>query len=573
MPSPAGPLTAPPIVLLTLEHAGRTWRHSSRPCDVLDGAVSLHYRGGLAPLDCYQEAPLSGVADIPAQAVEVIADGDLYALAAQAHLLGEVRAEVALWREGDPWSSRLPILSGRAEVESGGYLGRPLRLRVVADDPAARHGIWPPPEQQVTDDTWGLIGISRREQEDKAAYPQVVGCAGTIWSGGTRASVAALPVIPVLCPASRLVYETPWGPTSQWVAAPGVGTPLPYGIVSAGWLYPGSGASMGLIRGTRVATTTTIPTWVANLPLRYALDNLGQIVTLVDGLVQWALGVLIEDQSYYAAIAPPCSGIARPDWRGGLEGAGSVIRWALLQAGVIVDWRRTVPALASLDRYEVGGYWDQSCDPWFWAVDNLLPLLPCSWVAGPHGLYPVVWRLDATAATADCRLTDGLDCVIDGEPKEEGGDDILSRASLDYGHSLIQGAYRRRATWHGQETRDTLSEASSLHLRRAQQRWGSRRGADALALEDLQTSEMVYLDSTAHRSLAARTRIQCQSRTAIRIVSDGLHHRSHVAHLEPGMVVALTSTRYSLSSRVAHVRRAGWLGGVCYADLVMLAKP
>jgi hypothetical protein len=38
------------------------------------------------------------------------------------------------------------------------------------------------------------------------------------------------------------------------------------------------------------------------------------------------------------------------------------------------------------------------------------------------------------------------------------------------------------------------------------------------------------------------------------------------------MVVALTSTRYSLSSRVAHVRRAGKLGALCYADLVILPE-
>ena len=62
MPSP-GPLTEAPVVLLTLTHAGRTWRHSSRPVDVLDGSTWRHYRGGMAPLDVYEEAPLTGIAD------------------------------------------------------------------------------------------------------------------------------------------------------------------------------------------------------------------------------------------------------------------------------------------------------------------------------------------------------------------------------------------------------------------------------------------------------------------------------------------------------------------------------
>jgi hypothetical protein len=56
-------------------------------------------------------------------------------------------------------------------------------------------------------------------------------------------------------------------------------------------------------------------------------------------------------------------------------------------------------------------------------------------------------------------------------------------------------------------------------------------------------------------------------------VSDGLHHRERVARLEPGMAVSLNSSRYSIENRVAHVRRAGWLGGVCYADLVILSEP
>lgn len=571
MPAPAGPLTSPPVGLLTLTHAGATWRISSRPCDVHDGATSLHYRGGLAPCDVYSEAPITGAADVQSQSVEMIADGDIAALAAQGHLLSEVRAELALWREGDAYDRRLVMLSGSASVESGGFLGRPLRLSIVADDPADRPGVWPPLASTVCDETFGTVGIGRRAAEDGRTYPQVFGTAGTITVGGSPASTTAIPVIPVLRSRSSLIRETPWGPVDQWWVWPGVPGPLPYGIVSEGWLYPGSGASMGLIRGWALTSGSTVLPADAPVPLVYARDNLGRVVTLVDSLVLWAAGVLLEDREYYAAISPPCSGIARPDYRGGLEGAGQVIRWALEQSAITVDWRRTGSALAQLDRYAVAGFWDQSCSPWSWVVDNILPLLPCSWIPGPAGLYPVVWRLDATAETADLRLTDGLDCTIDDDPQEEGADEIRSRHVLDYGAAAWKSKFLRRSTWHGDGTTATTRESMSLHLRRAQQRYGSRRGSAALALEDVTSSDLLYADRSADRVLGWRSRLYSAPRTVLRVVGDGLHHRSGLAHLEPGMIVALTSARYSLSSRVAHVRRAGWLGGVCYADLVILS--
>jgi len=561
-----------PVVLLTLTYAGRTWRHSSRPVDILDGSTWRHYRGGLAPMDIFEEAPLTGVAEVQSRTVEILTDGDMSDLVSQGHDLSEITAEIALWTSGD-FALRDRRLSGAAEVESGGRLGQPLRLRVVADDPAGRPGTWPPPDHVISNTTWG--GNYDAANED-VTYPQVLGQPGHIVISGSASALAAIPAYPVHFNTSAwFVRRSPFGDSAVWQpggAWPPVTGTHPSGyflFLSAGWMYPGpiGSAHRGYLRVT--ADLGGTPVW-ADACLVYAVDQIGQIVTLArvtSGPAWWPSSY---GRSYYACVSPPCSGVARPDYQGGVTGAGSIIRWALEQTSITVDWRRTIPALAQLDLYELGGFWDQSCSAWQWVAENVLPLLPCSWIPGPDGLYPVVWRLDATASTADARLIDGQTCCIEGEPKIEGADEIRSRWTMDYANGLLGGGtWRRRAVWHGQVERASTRESSSLHLRRAQIRWGSARGAQALATEEALTSDLVWSDRTADRILSWRSLIYSGPRTVYHVLGD----EEHIGGLHPGMVVALTSTRYSLSSRVAHVRRAGMLGALCYADLVILPEP
>ena len=562
------------VVLLTLTYAGRTWRHSSRPVDILDGSTWRHYRGGLAPMGLFEEAPLTGVAEVQSQSVEILTDSDLAELVSQGHSLSEITAEIAEWTSGD-FGMRTRKLSGTAEVESGGRLGQPLRLRVVGDDPAGRPGLWPPLGQTICADTWSNTGTVIRsydEADEGTVYPQVVGAPGRIWAGAAFANVGAIPCYAVSVnaagpdPWEGWVHYTPWGSVRGWITplTPPAGS---YGLLSAGMMYPGP---PGVHQGEVYITCddgTIPPDWVVG-ELYYAYDALSQVVTLVRLPAASAVwGSITAGRRYYACITPPCSGITRPDYQGGLVGAGSIIRWAMEQTSITVDWRRTLPAFAQLDLYELGGFWDQSCSPWEWVAENVLPLLPCTWIPGPDGLYPVVWRLDATASTANARLIDGVTCCIEGEPKEEGADEIRSRWTLDYANGLMAGStWRRRAVWHGITDRATARESSAVHLRRAQLRRGSARGAQAFAAEEVLTSDLVWSDRAADRILSWRSLLYSGPRKVYHVLGD----EEHLGGLHPGMVVALTSTRYSLTSQVVHVRRAGRLGALCYADLVRL---
>jgi hypothetical protein len=568
-----------PITLVTLNHAGSAWKLSSRPVSVQDADGLDHlYRGGLSPMDLYAEGELSGVSEPQSQTFEAVIDTDIARLVSEFHLTDEATAEVSQIEAGQTLEERRIWLSGSVSIESDGFEGKPLRLKVSADDPATEPTVYPRPDARMDEDTWGLVGTQRRQAEDKAPYPRIFGQAGTITIQGATASVTACPVLPVTISTltNQFLVYSPWGDIRTtgggWWTYPASTALLAYGLISEGWVYPGEvghaqrGQVQGFYRASGVKAWTLV-----TCDLVYARDGLGRIVTMVDGLVQASAGVPLDNYEYAVAISSPCSGGANSTFSGGLSGAGQIVRWVLERSAVTVDWRRTSSALATLDRYELAGYWDQPCDPWSWLCDNVFPLLPCSWVSGPQGVYPVLWRLDATAYDADAVLTDGLDCTIDGPIKYEG--EPLSAHILDFGGSIFGNGYRRRATWHGKRDRATARGSMSLHLTRAQLRYGKQRGGEYLQQEQIAESDMVYADRTADRSLAWQARAYSQPARVLRVVSDGLHHRERVARLEPGMAVSLNSSRYSIENRVAHVRRAGWLGGVCYADLVILSEP
>ena len=61
----------------------------------------------------------------------------------------------------------------------------------------------------------------------------------------------------------------------------------------------------------------------------------------------------------------------------------------------------------------------------------------------------------------------------------------------------------------------------------------------------------------------------------LRTVRVGAPWYSILNRAEPGMTASITSTRHAslASPRVAHVARPGWLGGACYADLLILPEP
>jgi hypothetical protein len=147
---------------------------------------------------------------------------------------------------------------------------------------------------------------------------------------------------------------------------------------------------------------------------------------------------------------------------GGIKKAGTsdyihdavdVILWALQQTSVSVDlvaWESVRPQLAA---FQVDGYIDERVSPWDWLVDNILPLLPISILPGPRGYYPVVWRLQATAADAVAHLdADEAQIERDGAITYSKTSEVVNDFVLSYSSDLNRGGYRTTLRLHGDET-------------------------------------------------------------------------------------------------------------------------
>ena len=251
---------------------------------------------------------------------------------------------------------------------------------------------------------------------------------------------------------------------------------------------------------------------------------------------------------------------------GFITGAGDIIRDALELGDVPVDWRRLGPAMARLNAFKFAGFWDKQQRGWDFVLNEIVPYLPVSAVPGPNGVYLVPWRWDVRPSEIGegYHFTDGHTCTLQDAPAYEGDDEVISSVSLDYAHTLLKSRYWRRTLWHG-GTLTTPRESSAQQLAVAAQQGVSGQHA--------KQSTMIYRDQTADLFCAWKSQAFSGSRRTVRIVGDGVRKGTMLGRLSPGHPVLLSSSRYSLSNTVAHVRRAGWQGPRAYADCVILSRP
>ena len=211
--------------------------------------------------------------------------------------------------------------------------------------------------------------------------------------------------------------------------------------------------------------------------------------------------------------------------------AGDVCIDLLGESGAMVDYGRWQAASRLLAGYRFDFVIDARVKILAWLAANVYPLLPMSVENGPGGLYPVVWRYDATAEDATARIDADLDPGISraGAIKET-TDQIANAFSLQYRYSVRTGNYTETVT------RDATT---CPYCAASERRWGR--------IEQTLSTVIVYDAPTAAAVLAWRARAYTSPQKRIPyLVPSGYR-------LTRGQVVLLTDSRIHVSAQLCIV--------------------
>jgi hypothetical protein len=501
------------VWLLVVEYASREVLFSSSPISVTDAdGVVRNFPGGLPEVEVSRSASaFSSEPALLSVSLDLVFPMDVAALEARGHDLGAARGELSLIIDGNTWENRERVLVGavvQPEVDQyddpGGVgSGSIVKLSLEEnpfDDRAQTH----PDGARVSLSTWseatGAVG---------EWYPLVYGTPGKyIRSDGTAGNTSGTPAYPVE--------------------------------------YTGSAVDTVLIAGHPVLATTVMIRSeegnVSGLSVVETTDAKGRTVATVDVSGQSA-DFRGQSEFYASWNGNGGGGLANLWGDGELEGAGDVIMWLLSLSSLPMDYGRCLSAAALLNRFRLAGVIDDATSPWDYLQDFILPLLPCSVLSGPDGLWLVFWRLDATSEHVVAEITDGTNAHrVSPVMREKHIRDVVGSWTVEYAYSDQTGRPRRVLAMQAEHDGDDVTQTTSRWSVVSKSRYGIEGRGKVSA-------EVVYDDATAQLIADWKAR------------SEGFVHKTvtyrcspELAFLEPGMVVSATSTEQHWTSQIALVR-------------------
>lgn len=499
--------------LLTLDWAGETFRWSSAPVDVPSDDGDLPFDGGLEPVDL--EVSLGTIGEVGAAAsipVEILfpEDVDVAELISQGHDLSEAVAEISVWSEGSTWEDRVVVIKGPVREPVYGAPDGAVSFS-IEDGLVADHSLIPSATSVASSANWPSSTLVEAEG---LAYPIVIGQPGFLRrAGSTCAAVPALPLVALPTFSGDAVVEILT--TGLLVAGHDV-------VAGTVIVFDGSGSYFyGLLSDTDESS---------NVVSTAAIDsNLDQYAT--EFYTGWFYG----------------GGIKKPGTDTFIHDAVDVILWALQQTTVEVDltaWESVRPLLTS---FQFDGYIDERVSPWDWLVDNILPLLPISILPGPMGYYPVVWKLNATAADAVHHLNaDEAQIERDSAITYSRTSEVTNDFVLNYSPDLNRGGFRTTLRLHGDET-ETITEDSLLTRACI-----VSRGKYGVRSEELE-SDWVWVPETALAILQWKAAAFALPRRTVRYAVG-----ADLGWLRVGDVVTVTDSEVWFSNTVAIVSSIRW---------------
>lgn len=563
---PADFLDSYPVWLCDLEIGDRTYRLSSEPVDVPDGAGGWYsYTGGMASPSIREAIQLSAV-DVPTRSasLSVVLPEAIGLLRKRGYSLIDARATVALT-----------------------YCKTNARRLTTATSLLAHDETWLQVAGRIRSPSWGDADLDRgaltftvREDPWEFQSPLLAGDEsfsvdrfdGATVVGRTNHGPAPDEVIGKRMP---IVLGRPGrtaDPTTRTSRA--TGSPA-YMVQRAGgkfYLF----VSQGVVEATSL---TVIDSDGANdtFTVETTADAFGQAYSFVD-----LSGVSAIDRNLEQFFIIWTS-LGGPALNGLGEGTLNPLRAAAylftLAPGARVDVNAWLSVAGVFDGYEVGGYVNDSSSAWEVASENLLSLLPIAWRYSRQGLEPVIW---------DPSLREGQETFYaqaSGYPHDQAGGDWAPDGSVDtvteaderlrsvtvrYLQDTKTGTYRKSITFR--------SDPLSAYEPQARQTIGDSDGR-TLYLDQLQTrnaqlvdkeieASWVYDDNTAAAVAEWQSRLGAltQERAAYRLPW-------HWGHLRVGDVGRLSDPRREWADSFVMVSSKEWDGSEWVVEIVKWTDP
>ena len=351
-------------------------------------------------------------------AFQLPGDLSLAAAWAQGQPIHRARVELSIWYEGTPYEARYIVALGYLEVDDFALAGETVSGSIEPCDPMGTDTI-PSPNDGISDATLDgytivssgvVIGFSMPDDVTGAPYPFPLGRAGLyVDETGVESDVPSTPALLITQAAASerlLVSGRPVGATSVTI----------YNANPANALAPTT-ASFAIdliqdINGQPLATVhPTTGTWKYD----------GSETFYCAG---WTDAIQTDNGLY-------------------IRGLGDVILYLLRSANTgavfaLGEWAAVAGALNSV---EVGGYFDESIEPWTLITEQLLQLYPrCRAIAGPRGVTPVVFE---DIPPDQCfELVEGYDFDLpDGGRPTYATDDVYSAVRVEYALNAATGNY------------------------------------------------------------------------------------------------------------------------------------
>ncbi len=520
--------------VLSLEYAGGTWYLGQESITIDDGTGgTIVISDGLLDLADTTETLDLWSTDSPRRSVPVEFDLgiDVATLIEQGHDLAGCVAELAQLADGDDWSARRPFVVGRLQEPQYGADGEGVRASI---------------EQDVlsSDETIEVSTVIGQDVLD------VLVATGTY-------------IVYVVDPTAGLIAPTYDHPAPVIIGTPGGGTTSGSRTQYVAYVEDASTGAISLVfllAGHAVAATSVTLTNTND-----GTSGVATVRNLTVSNTQIAIGLYALAAATLNYLGPITAtwdtGGGLLDETGGvLKTAGDYLAYLLRLTEQQVDHGRTNAARDALRAFRVGTYLDESTVIADYIREAMLDIVPVSLAVGPRGVYPYVWRWDATSedAVAHFDVTEDPDIEREGLVTYEDADRIVNTLQLLYQWNPQTEAYgaeiwavgdpasRPRGLRFGGSTATlTRSYWADPVLATSVGRYGIRRETlETAIVADVLTAEHVLAWRSRRWALPSRVvEYTCPQRWA---------------WIEPGDFVTVTDPELAWSERLCLVQSRAW---------------